>query len=97
VSYDFRGNRLVEQTQTKYDSTIDKYVSVYTKAGETYHCFEETDYISPSATMNYIANPTNFISTSGWRVDDHDIDFSIKTYPEGYDLDSVYKSFLYFK
>jgi hypothetical protein len=72
-STDYRGMRLVRQIQTKYDSTIDKYVQVYKKKRtdgtyDTYYGFTETEYISPTAVVNYVANPSGFITTTGWQT-----------------------------
>ena len=70
LSMDYRGMRLVRQIQTKYDSTIDKYVQVYKKkdTDDIYYGFTETDYISPTAVVNYVANPSGFITTTGWQT-----------------------------
>ena len=75
LSDDYRGMRLVRPVQTKYDSTIDKYVTVYEKGGEEYYGFIDTEYISPNTVSNYIVNPSAFTNTSGWytEVDDNGV------------------------
>lgn len=82
----YRGMRLVRQARTKYDKTIGKYVSVYTKEGsdDEYYGFTKTEYLSPSAVINYMVNPTGFTSTTGWigeKVSDGDVKVSITSYP----------------
>ena len=91
-----RGNRLIKQSKTKYDSTIDKYVSIYRKPlgksedGETiyekngevdrlYHGFTETEYVTSGGVVNYVANPSNFTSTSGWQTDANQLDYKLTT------------------
>ena len=68
ISSEYRGKRLVRKVITKYDSTIDKYVNVYEKDGETYYGYSETEYISPISVQNFVTNPNNFTSTTGWQV-----------------------------
>lgn len=67
ISSEMRGKRLVRQQKTKYDASIDKYVTLYTKNDTTYYGFTSSDYISPNAVINYVSNPANFTSDSGWR------------------------------
>ena len=72
-----RGNRLVKQSKTKYDATIDKYVSVYNN-GEVYG-FTETEYVTSGGIVNYVANPSNFTNTSGWQTDTKQLDYKLTT------------------
>lgn len=65
----YRGMRLVRQIQSKYDSAIDKFVTVYEKDGQEYYGFTETKYISPAYINNYIVNPNAFSSTTGWYTE----------------------------
>jgi hypothetical protein len=83
LSMDYRGMRLVRQIQIKYDSTIDKYVQVYKKKGtdDIYYGFTETEYISPTAVVNYVANPNGFITTTGWQATKN-APVKVVTYPE---------------
>ena len=74
---ELRGNRLVKQAKSKYDSTIDKYVSVYNN-GEVYG-FTETEYVTSGGVVNYVANPSNFTSTSGWQTDANQLDYKLTT------------------
>ena len=91
-----RGNRLVKQSKTKYDATIDKYVSIYRKPlrkndegeiiyekdgekDQLYHGFTETEYITSGDVVNYVANPSNFTSTSGWQTDAKQLDYKLVT------------------
>lgn len=69
ISTKFRGCRLVQQIQTKYDSTIDKFVQVYNKNGQTYYGFAETEFISPAIVKNYIVNPSAFTNVTGWEME----------------------------
>ena len=100
LSTSYRGQRLVRQHQTKYDSTIDKYVGVYKKSGDNkkYYGFSESEYKSSGAILNYAANPSNFTSTTGWQTDSAQLEYTIKTYPEGtLPSGAHYQSFLSFK
>ena len=92
ISIDYRGARLVKQIQTKYDSTIDKYVGVYKKDGKDYYGFTQSEYISSGAITNYVANPSSFTSTSGWRTDANQLDYQIVTKKE----DNLYKAYIGF-
>ena len=72
ISSDYRGMRLVRQIQTKYDSTIDKFVQVYKKEGDEntiYYGFTEAKYVSPNTVNNLIVNPNAFTSTTGWYTE----------------------------
>ena len=66
ISSDYRGDRVVRQVQTIYDSTIDKYVYSYNKG--QYYGYSESEYISPTAVKNFITSPDTFTSFSGWEV-----------------------------
>ena len=69
VSKDYRGDRLVRQVQTKYDATIDKYVYVYKDAsGNKYYGYTQSEYLSPSAVLNFVTAPEAYTSFSGWEV-----------------------------
>ena len=85
----YRGNRLVKQTKTKYDKTIDKFVNVY-EDGSIYG-FTESKYITSGDVSNYVANPSNFISTSGWQTDANKLDYKIATSENS---DGLYDSFI---
>ena len=69
ISDEYRGERLVRKATTKYDSTIDKYVSVYKQDnGEEIYGYTETEYTSPVAVRSLITNGTGYDSTIGWEV-----------------------------
>ena len=93
ISLNYRGARLVKQTQTKYDSTIDKYVGIYKKDGKDYYGFTQSEYASSGAIANYVANPSGFTSTSGWRTDANQLDYQISTKKEE---DGLYKAYIGF-
>lgn len=66
-SSDYRGERVVRQTKTDYDTKIDKYVKVYKdENGNIIHVFTESEYISPVIVQNLITNPVDFESDAGW-------------------------------
>lgn len=95
ISTSYHGERLIRQTQTKYDATIDKYVGVYEKEGEQYYGYSQSEYITSGAIVNYVANPSSFISTSGWQTDANHLDYKIKTWPEGaLEQGEIYQSFI---
>lgn len=64
ISPIYRGKRLVRQIQTKYDPITDKYVQVY-QGG--YLGYTETEYVSPTTVKNFITQPSEFTSLSGWK------------------------------
>lgn len=99
ISTKYRGERLVRQVQTRYDATIDKYVQIYKKDGIQYYGFTKSEYLSPSAVMNYAANPDSFKNTTGWQTDKNNIEFDIATTPEfePNNTISVYQTFLHYK
>ena len=69
VTDQYRGKRLVRNITTKYDPVMDKYVSVYSNEnGETIYGYTEYEYLTSETVRNYITNPTNYVSTDGWRA-----------------------------
>lgn len=86
ITSDYRGMRLVRQIQTKYDSTIDKFVQVYKKDGQTYYGFSQSKYLSPNAVNDYVVNGSAFTNTTGWYTekgtDGSMSTLEIKTNPE---------------
>ena len=66
ISSEYRGDRIVRQIQTIYDSTIDKYVYSYNDG--QYYGYTESEYLSPTMVRNFITNPNTFTSLSGWEV-----------------------------
>ena len=92
VSTNYRGERLIRQTQTKYDATIDKYVGVYEKDGKQYYGFTQSEYVSSGAIVNYVANPSNFISTSGWQTDANQLDYVLNVQKN--ESINLYESFI---
>ena len=78
ISDEYRGERLVRKATTKYDSTIDKYVSVYKQDnGEEIYGYTETEYTSPVAVRSLITNGTGYDSTIGWEVGGVDGEFPV--------------------
>lgn len=65
---EYRGARLVRKARTVYDKVSDRYVYTYKKGSEEYYGYNESKYIPPLAVTNYVTNPSNFISTVGWKV-----------------------------
>ena len=68
ISTSYRGKRLVQQALTKYDPTIDKYVSVYSDNENIYYGFTENKYVSPTVVQNFVTQPSEFTSFSGWEA-----------------------------
>ena len=110
----YRGARLVRQSKIVFDSTINKYVYVYKDASnKKYYGYTESDYVSPTAVLNYITQPNSFVSTDGWEVGGIKIEGEEATqfpelvpqgYPDVRDLkdyaameDTVFQSFLKYK
>lgn len=70
---EYRGNKIVRQERTEYDSTIDKYVKLYKEEGENgrqINLYTENEYISPTIVQEYITNPREFESDAGWKAVD---------------------------
>ena len=68
ISKEYRGKKLVRKVITRYDATVDKYVSVFKdKNGEEVYGFIETDYTSPAATRSYITNGDMASQEVGWK------------------------------
>ena len=59
-----RGERIVKSQQTWFDPILKRTVKLYNNG--TVCEFEETDYVSPLTVQSYVANPSDFISTTGW-------------------------------
>lgn len=103
LTSDYRGMRLVRQIQTKYDSTIDKFVKVYKRSDDNhtlYYGFTETKYLSPKAVTNYIVNSSGFTNTTGWRAEEGG-SVEITTNPpvtsQNWDKDTLFTSYLKFE
>lgn len=84
VSKKYRGNRLVRKPVTKYDSTIDKYVTVYNNGtGSQVYGFTETEYISPTIVSSYVTNPSDYTNDAGWELGEIEtIDGESAEFPE---------------
>ena len=69
---EYRGNKVVRQERTEYDSTIDKYVKLYKEeeTGRQINLYTENEYISPTIVQEYITNPREFESDAGWKAID---------------------------
>ena len=68
ISDKYRGERIVRKQITKYDSTIDKYVSVYDNNGTQVYGYTETEFTSPATVRSYVTNPNSYESDIGWEV-----------------------------
>lgn len=67
VSNEYRGARLVRKAITAYDNVIDKYVAVYEDSeGNKVYGYVEDEYISPTTVSNYVTNPSDYDSLTGW-------------------------------
>ena len=63
----YSGYRIQDRTRTIYESTLDKYVEVYTNGSEEYFSYTETEYHVSPLVQNYLTNSTNFTSNAGWK------------------------------
>ena len=79
ISDEYRGERLVRKATTKYDSTIDKYVTVYNHDGKEIYGFSESEYTSPVMVRSFITNAKDYESTVGWEIGGSDGSFPILT------------------
>ena len=98
ISESYRGQRLVRQAQTKFDSNINKYVGVYKKDGKEYYGYTESEYISSNAVTNYVSNSSNFTSTSGWQTDANKLEYSLEVWPKRkLEEGETYQSYIRFR
>ena len=68
ISSVYRGDKLIRQAITLFDSTIDKYVNVFDKNGTEYYGFTKSEYVTPTAVQTFITNGEGFSGDSGWEV-----------------------------
>lgn len=73
---EYRGARLVKNSNTLYDPVTDRVVTVYKRNDGTetnpnfvkYYGYENVEYVAPTLVDNLMANSSGFTSTSGWEV-----------------------------
>lgn len=79
----YSGYRIQDRTRTIYESTLDKYVEVYTNGSEEYFSYTETEYHVSPLVQNYLTNSTNFTSNAGWKnLNKEQEDPILTLYPE---------------
>lgn len=79
----YSGYRIQDRTRTEYESTLDKYVEVYTNGSEKYFSYTETEYHVSPLVQNYLTNSTNFTSNAGWKnLNKEQEDPVLTLYPE---------------
>ena len=79
----YSGYRIQDRTRTVYESTLDKYVEVYTNGSEEYFSYIETEYHVSPLVQNYLTNSTNFTSNAGWKnLNKEQEDPVLTLYPE---------------
>ena len=85
----FQAERLIDSIKSGYDVKIDKYYNVYTKDDKEYHCYSETDFISPETVQELIVGGNDFTSTAGWSTQiNSDLTFEGVILPE-IDADNI--------
>lgn len=79
----YSGYRIQDRTRTVYESTLDRYVEVYTNGSEEYFSYTETEYHVSPLVQNYLTNSTNFTSNAGWKnLNKEQEDPILTLYPE---------------
>lgn len=78
----YSGYRIQDRTRTIYESTLDRYVEVYTNGSEEYFSYTETEYHVSPLVQNYLTNSTNFTSNAGWKNVYAATDPTITLHPE---------------
>lgn len=79
----YSGYRIQDRTRTIYESTLDKYVEIYTNGSEEYFSYTETEYHVSPLVQNYLTNSTNFTSNAGWKnLNKEQEDPILTLYPE---------------
>ena len=69
VSDNYRGKRKVQSQKQIFDSTMDKYVSVYSYEDKIVYGYSQTEFKDATFVNNLIINNKDFSSTSGWIGD----------------------------
>ena len=80
----FQGNKIIKKIQSHYEPVAKKYVEDWKINPEhkqfvtnddvaNVYCYNETEYITSESLLNYIANSSNFISTSGWEIENNNV------------------------
>ena len=69
VSDNYRGKRKIQSQKQIFDSTMDKYVSVYSYGDKTVYGYSQTEFKDATFVNNLIINNKDFSSTSGWIGD----------------------------
>lgn len=108
ISSEYRGNKLIRQALTVFDSTVDKYVNVYEKDDIQYYGYTKSEYVTPTAVETFITNGESFTSEDGWEVgcDDNKTtpELSLVALPDARDIpvsqwaeQTEFRSFICFK
>ena len=100
VTDKYRGKRLVRSLKTAYDPVVEKYVNVYKNGDNIYYGYTETEYLTSDLVRNYVTNPSNYTSTSGW-LSGTGADVSLLTIPilppingVKYDENTIFNTYL---
>lgn len=79
---DYRGERLVKEQKTIYDSVPGKKVLVYEDPnGREVRKYTVTEYISPNLLSDCFVNGSSFSSTIGWKHTDADKRIGLESVP----------------
>lgn len=68
INNTYRGARYVYAPLVKFNTTLQKYVTEYTKNGQRGYGFTDTTYEAPNFIQNWVTNPNKFTSTAGWNT-----------------------------
>lgn len=66
VSYNLKGEKIVQSQRTKYDSALKRMVGIYNKDEEEYYGYTNTVYDTPDLVKNFLVNTKDFSNTYGW-------------------------------
>ena len=68
-----------------------KYVQNTLNENQKYYGYTQSEYVTSAAVTNYVANPSNFTSTSGWQTDANQLDYKLTT---NKNAEGLYDSFI---
>lgn len=92
----YRGERVVRNSTTKYIESIDKYVAVFKDSSDKeIYGYTETEYISAATTKNLITNPNGFTSLTGWQAEPKGATIELYGAPSIFNIPSEYNGQFY--
>lgn len=73
-----------------------QYIKDANGKNQKYYGYTESEYSTSAVVANYVANPSNFTSTSGWQTDANQLDYKLDFIEEKIEEKDLFKSFIKF-